>query len=100
MGFCSGNFQSQRKLLNRARLRLGRSDLGRIGTGNTGPGNYIGQGRVRYRRELVGRLLIILSSYCHKKYRKPKNKGLETDTVWKCQAATASEDCEPETLNQ
>ena len=50
--------------------------------------------------ELVGRLLIILSSYCHKKYRKPKNKGLETDTVWKCQAATASEDCEPETLNQ
>ena len=33
-------------------------------------GNSIGQERVRYRTELVGRLLIIMSSYCHKKYRK------------------------------
>ena len=42
--------------------------------------------------------IVLLAPY--KVQNTPKTKGLVTDTVWKCQVATALEGCEPETLNQ
>ncbi len=60
--FLQWKFPITKKAAEQSKVENGAFHLSRIGTGNTGPGNYIGQGRVQYRTELVGRLLIILSS--------------------------------------